>query len=48
MTVSFAAKALVLLLFLGSTLYVHLRGKARLPVCVSSSTIRRCSLRTTP
>ena len=32
MTVSFVAKALVLLLFLGSTLYVHLRGKARLPV----------------
>ena len=32
MTVSFAAKAFVLLLFLGSTLYVHLRGKARLPV----------------
>ncbi len=32
MTFSFAAKASVLLLFLGSTLYVHLRGKARLPV----------------
>ncbi len=32
MTVSFIAKASVLLLFLGSTLYVHLRGKARLPV----------------
>ena len=32
MTFPFAAKALVLLLFLGSTLYVHLRGKARLPV----------------
>ncbi len=32
MTVSFVAKASVLLLFLGSTLYVHLRGKARLPV----------------
>ncbi|MFF7708624.1 aspartyl/asparaginyl beta-hydroxylase domain-containing protein [Pseudomonas sp. NPDC007930] len=32
MSVSFGAKALVLLLFIGSTLYVHLRGKARLPV----------------
>lgn len=32
MTLSFAAKALVLLMFIGSTLYVHLRGKARLPV----------------
>ncbi len=32
MTFSFAAKAAVLLLFVGSTLYVHLRGKARLPV----------------
>ncbi|MBD1550680.1 aspartyl/asparaginyl beta-hydroxylase domain-containing protein [Pseudomonas typographi] len=32
MTLSFAAKALVLLLFVGSILYVHLRGKARLPV----------------
>jgi beta-hydroxylase len=32
MTFSFAAKASLLLLFLGSTLYVHLRGKARLPV----------------
>lgn len=32
MTLSFAAKASLLLLFLGSTLYVHLRGKARLPV----------------
>lgn len=32
MTVSFVAKASVLLLFLGSTLFVHLRGKARLPV----------------
>ncbi|WP_028620820.1 aspartyl/asparaginyl beta-hydroxylase domain-containing protein [Pseudomonas sp. Ant30-3] len=32
MNVSLAAKASVLLLFLGSTLYVHLRGKARLPV----------------
>ncbi len=32
MSVSVAAKASLLLLFLGSTLYVHLRGKARLPV----------------
>ncbi|MHC8370784.1 aspartyl/asparaginyl beta-hydroxylase domain-containing protein [Pseudomonas sp. MDT1-85] len=32
MNFSFVAKASVLLLFLGSTLYVHLRGKARLPV----------------
>jgi len=32
MSFSFAAKASVLLLFLGSTLFVHLRGKARLPV----------------
>ena len=32
MSFSFAAKASLLLLFLGSTLYVHLRGKARLPV----------------
>ena len=32
MTFSLAAKASLLLLFLGSTLYVHLRGKARLPV----------------
>ncbi|MHC8378525.1 aspartyl/asparaginyl beta-hydroxylase domain-containing protein [Pseudomonas sp. MDT1-16] len=32
MTFSIAAKASLLLLFLGSTLYVHLRGKARLPV----------------
>jgi len=32
MTLSFAAKAAILLLFVGSTLYVHLRGKARLPV----------------
>ncbi|VVN42317.1 hypothetical protein PS662_05550 [Pseudomonas fluorescens] len=32
MTFSFAAKASLLLLFFGSTLYVHLRGKARLPV----------------
>ena len=32
MTLSVAAKASLLLLFLGSTLYVHLRGKARLPV----------------
>ena len=32
MTLSFTAKALVLLMFIGSTLYVHLRGKARLPV----------------
>lgn len=32
MSFSFVAKASVLLLFLGSTLYVHLRGKARLPV----------------
>ncbi|WP_434674516.1 aspartyl/asparaginyl beta-hydroxylase domain-containing protein [Pseudomonas sp. R1-15] len=32
MSVSFVAKASVLLLFVGSTLFVHLRGKARLPV----------------
>ncbi len=32
MSFSFVAKASVLLLFLGSTLYMHLRGKARLPV----------------
>ncbi|WPP01104.1 aspartyl/asparaginyl beta-hydroxylase domain-containing protein [Pseudomonas sp. HR96] len=32
MTLSLAAKLAVLLLFIGSTLYVHLRGKARLPV----------------
>ena len=32
MTLSFAAKALILMLFLGSTLYVHLRGQARLPL----------------
>ena len=32
MTFSLAAKVLVLLLFVGSILYVHLRGKARLPV----------------
>ena len=32
MSFSFAAKASLLLLFIGSTLYVHLRGKARLPV----------------
>jgi beta-hydroxylase len=32
MTFSFAAKASLLMLFLGSTLYVHLRGKARLPL----------------
>ena len=32
MSFSFVAKASVLLLFLGSTLYVHFRGKARLPV----------------
>ena len=32
MTFSLAAKRSVLLLFIGSTLYVHLRGKARLPV----------------
>lgn len=32
MTLSFTVKALVLLVFIGSTLYVHLRGKARLPV----------------
>jgi beta-hydroxylase len=32
MTFPFAAKASLLLVFLGSTLYVHLRGKARLPV----------------
>lgn len=43
MTFSFVAKAGVLLLFFGSTLYVHLRGKARCPCCASSSTIRRCS-----
>ena len=32
MTFSFAAKAGVLLVFFGSVLFVHLRGKARLPV----------------
>ncbi|EPJ86776.1 MAG: aspartyl/asparaginyl beta-hydroxylase domain-containing protein [Pseudomonas sp.] len=32
MTFSFAAKASILMLFLASTLYVHLRGKARLPL----------------
>jgi beta-hydroxylase len=32
MTLSVAVKASLLLLFLGSTLYVHLRGKVRLPV----------------
>ncbi|WP_095080242.1 aspartyl/asparaginyl beta-hydroxylase domain-containing protein [Pseudomonas sp. Irchel s3h17] len=32
MTFSFAAKASLLLLFVSSTLYVHWRGKARLPV----------------
>lgn len=32
MTLSFAAKVLVLALFIVPTLYVHLRGKARLPV----------------
>ncbi|SDV01600.1 aspartyl/asparaginyl beta-hydroxylase domain-containing protein [Pseudomonas mucidolens] len=32
MSFSLAAKLSVLLLFIGSTLYVHLRGKARLPV----------------
>ncbi len=32
MTFSLAAKLSVLLLFIGSTLYVHLRGKARLPM----------------
>lgn len=32
MSFSFAAKASLLLLFMGSTLYVHFRGKARLPV----------------
>jgi len=32
MTFSFVAKAGVLLVFFGSVLYVHLRGKARLPV----------------
>ncbi|KTB54476.1 aspartyl beta-hydroxylase [Pseudomonas viridiflava ICMP 13104] len=32
MTLSFVAKALILMLFLGSTLYVHLRGRARLPL----------------
>lgn len=32
MTLSFAAKAGVLLVFFGSVLFVHLRGKARLPV----------------
>jgi len=32
MTFSFAAKASILMLFVGSTLYVHLRGKARLPL----------------
>ncbi|MFJ4145185.1 aspartyl/asparaginyl beta-hydroxylase domain-containing protein [Pseudomonas sp. NPDC089734] len=32
MSFSLAAKASILMLFLGSTLYVHLRGKARLPL----------------
>jgi beta-hydroxylase len=32
MTFSLAAKLSVLLVFIGSTLYVHLRGKARLPM----------------
>jgi beta-hydroxylase len=32
MSMSVAAKASLLLLFLGSTFYVHMRGKARLPV----------------
>lgn len=32
MTLSFAVKASILLLFVGSTLYVHLRGRARLPL----------------
>lgn len=32
MSFSFAAKFAVLSLFVGSILYVHLRGKARLPV----------------
>ena len=32
MTLSFAIKAGLILLFVGSILYVHLRGKARLPV----------------
>lgn len=32
MTFSFVAKASILMLFLGSTLYVHLRGRARLPL----------------
>ena len=32
MTLSFAAKASILMLFLASTLYVHLRGQARLPL----------------
>ncbi|RMQ49457.1 hypothetical protein ALQ04_03433 [Pseudomonas cichorii] len=32
MTLSFVAKASILMLFLGSTLYVHLRGRARLPL----------------
>lgn len=32
MSFSFAAKASILMIFLASTLYVHLRGKARLPL----------------
>ena len=32
MTLSFAIKAGLILLFVGSILYVHFRGKARLPV----------------
>ena len=32
MSFSFTAKVAVLSLFVGSILYVHLRGKARLPV----------------
>ncbi|MDF2643018.1 MAG: aspartyl/asparaginyl beta-hydroxylase, partial [Pseudomonas sp.] len=32
MSFSFAAKVSILMIFLASTLYVHLRGKARLPL----------------
>ena len=35
MTLSFAIKAGLILLFVGSILYVHLRGKARLAVAGS-------------
>ena len=37
MTFSFVAKAGVLLLFFGSVLFVHLRGKARLPMPAARS-----------